>query len=573
MARSTPVLLSWIAVNNDPFERNPKTGEYTAVDGQMVHGPTFTLLFDESSPFAGRIRDVVLLHREAPGTEGDRERRAIAQTREELRKADSQIRLQLEAWKGDDPTDHRKIYDFLRERLPSIRQQYAERELVIHTSPGTPSMQTIWVLMAETGMIEAPFTVVKSYRRSERRGRPAVVPVELGLETFFKAYQRSLPAAVSSEEQRVVLDPRKFRSQRMKDLFREAHRFAQVKVPVLILGERGTGKTTLAGWIRSVSPYRKAALDNAWPAVPCGQYNEQTMRSELFGYLKGSFTGATKDTTGLLDRADGDTLFLDEIGDVSCDLQRLLIRAVEEGQFLPVGSNKPRKSDFRLLSATNLDEAELAKRLDPDFRDRVSYLTLRLPPLREIPEELDGLWRSAFDQARKRSGVRTGARALSEADHRSIVQRLEAHPLPGNIRDLLRVAYRLVAAIGDRDEPLPTDRIVEYGLDALEPPRTAPTDSASREVARAFADGSPLDAVVAATGQIRTREITSDLQSFIACEVRRMSDARGCVVEDLCDVGERTLRNWVRLDRTGKYIPPDGNTIPSSRSSAGRRRR
>lgn len=109
MAKSTPVLLSWIAVNNDPYERNPKTGEYTAVDGGPVPGPTLTLLFDQDSPYAGKIRDVVLLHREAPGEEGERERRAVDQTREELRKRDPQIRLHLEAWKGDDPTDHLSI--------------------------------------------------------------------------------------------------------------------------------------------------------------------------------------------------------------------------------------------------------------------------------------------------------------------------------------------------------------------------------------------------------------------------------------------------------------------------------
>jgi len=572
MARSTPVLVSWIAVNNDPFERN-KAGDYQEQDGQLVPGPMFTLLFDDSSPYAGKIRDVVVLHREAPGAEGERERRAIGQTQEELRKRAPDVRLQIEAWRGDDPTDHRAIYEFLREKLPSLRQQFAGRDLVIHTSPGTPSMQTIWILMAETGMIEPPFAVVKSYRRSERRSRPAVVPVEVGIETFFKAYQRSLPAAISSDEQRVTLDPRRFRSQQMKDLFQEARRFAQVKVPILILGERGTGKTTLAGWIRSVSPYRKPALDPAWPAVPCGQYDEQTMRAELFGYLQGSFTGATKNKTGLLVRADGDTLFLDEIGDVSRDLQRLLIRAVEDRQFFPIGSDTPTKSDFRLLSATNLDEAELAKRLDPDFRDRVSYLTLRLPPLREVPEELDWLWESTFREAVARAGIRLGQRCLSDADHRRIVDRLHDHPLPGNIRDLLRVAYRVVAALGDREAPLRPLEAAEYGLDALAGAPPIPGTPASREVARAFADSLPLDAVLAATGKIRTREVTRELQAFIAREVRRIARSTARPVDDLCDVDGRTLRNWIRPDDTGTDVPSGGISDPESPSHSRRRKR
>src|SRR4029079_8610403 len=140
----------------------------------------------------------------------------------------------------------------------------------------------------------------------------------------------------------------KFRTDRMRWLFDEARRFAQVKVPVLILGERGTGKSTLAGWIRLHSPYRKKELDAHWPAVACGQYTPETMRSELFGYKRGAFTGAMKDHEGLLAMAHKDSLFLDEIGDVSRDLQRLLIKALEEKRYMRLGEDRTRDSDFRL---------------------------------------------------------------------------------------------------------------------------------------------------------------------------------------------------------------------------------
>ena len=130
-------------------------------------------------------------------------------------------------------------------------------------------MHTVWVLMAETGFVDPPFTVVKSYRRSERRGRPAVVPVELGIETFYKAYKMSRPRQVGAEDQIVLWDPRRFRSDAMKRVFAEARRFAQLKVPVLIRGERGTGKTTLASWIRSNSPFKRDEQDACWPSVAC----------------------------------------------------------------------------------------------------------------------------------------------------------------------------------------------------------------------------------------------------------------------------------------------------------------
>ena len=343
------VLISWVAVNNDPYERERGKMTYRLVDGKPVSGPTLTILFDEQSPYLGRISDVVLLHRKTDGPGAERERRAVEETIETLLERRGELHVQVEPWVGDDPTDHRAIFQFLRQLMPKIRKKYAGSELLIHISPGTPSMQTIWVLMAETGFVDPPFQLVKSYRKSERRGRPAAVPVTLGIETFYKVYKAARPLQVSTEDERVVWDPGKFRTDTMQQLFIEARRFAYLNVPVLILGERGTGKTTLAGWIRLHSPFRRKEQDTHWPAVACGQYNPETMRSELFGYKKGSFTGATKDTEGLLAAADGDTLFLDEVGDVSRDLQRLLIKALEEKQYLPLGDDRPRKSTFRLL--------------------------------------------------------------------------------------------------------------------------------------------------------------------------------------------------------------------------------
>ena len=324
------VLISWIAVNNDPYERERIGSALRLVDGRPVPGPTLTLLFDPDSPYAGTISDFVLFYKRSPDGKETRESRAVTQTLEELKTKDPGLRIHLEPWGGDDPTDHGQIFEFLREKLPAVRSRFADQELIIHVSPGTPSMQTVLVLMGETGFIDAPFSLVKSYRKEERNGRPAVVPVQLGIDSYYKAYRAARPLETSSEDAAVVWDPVRFQSVRMRKIFDEARRFAQLNVPVLLLGERGTGKTTLAGWIRSHSPYRVPERDGHWPAVACGQYIPETMRSELFGYKKGAFTGAEKDRQGLLAVADKDTLFLDEVGDVSRDLQRLLIKAVEE---------------------------------------------------------------------------------------------------------------------------------------------------------------------------------------------------------------------------------------------------
>lgn len=564
MTTCPPVLVSWVAVNNDPYERNTKTGEFIQDDGQPIPGPTLTFLFAADSPYAGRVKDVVLLHRKGDGQDDAKERRAVSETVDVLRQRDATLRVHLEPWDGADPTDHRGIFEFMRERLPRIRKRFSGSELMLHISPGTPSMQTIWVLMAETGFIDPPFQMVKSYRRTERRGRPPVVPVEVGLDTFYKFYRASHPSQVASEDQTFTWDPAKFRTVRMKNLFAEARRFAQVNVPVLILGERGTGKSTLASWMRLHSPYRREALDSHWPAVACGQYNAETMRSELFGYKRGAFTGANSDKDGLLVAAHGDTLFLDEVGDVSRDLQRLLIKAVEEKKYFPLGDDEAKVSDFRLISATNLEDDELNERLDPDFRDRVNALTLRLPPLREIRDDLDWLWDSAFQEASVRAGVSRRQAQFAESHHLRVVARLREHPLPGNMRDLFRVAYRIVAARGDAHEPLSPAEAVDYGLTTLAEVTTPGAGTTSQAVARSFSESTQLDRIVSLVGGISTKGLERDLRRFIANEIRRISSTSGRPINELCDVTDRTLREWIKGSDDGAELPTDGSADPKS---------
>lgn len=568
MTESPLVLVSWIAVNNDPYERNRKTGEFLVDDGRPIPGPMQTVLLDADSPYVGRVRDVVILHRKTDGVDDARELRAVSETVDVLKELVPNLRIHLESWPGVDPTDHRGIFEFMRAEIPRLRRRFAGRQLLLHISPGTPSMQTIWVLMSETGFVEPPFQMVKSYRRRERRGRPAVVPVELGLDTFYKVYRASHPSQVASAEQAVPLDPIKFRTDRMRNLFTEARRFAQVNVPVLILGERGTGKSTLASWMRLHSPYRKKTLDSHWPAVACGQYSAETMRSELFGHKKGAFTGANSNKVGLLAVAHGDTLFLDEIGDVGRDLQRLLIKAVEEKRFFPLGDDEAVASDFRLISATNLDDEELLKRLDPDFRDRVNSLTLRMPPLREIRDELDWLWESAYQEAAVRAGVGRRHARFADSHHRRVVARLREHPLPGNMRDLFRVAYRIVAARGDAHAPLSPSDAVEYGLDALTELTGLRSGSNSHAIARSFAESAPLDEIVSIGGPISVKELERDLRAYVGTELRRIARMRGCSVEMLCDFTERSVRDWAKAAGSGPALPAGGIIDPES-SAAG----
>jgi len=555
MGSNSPVLVSWVAINNDPFEREFKTGKFRQVDGTKIFGPTLTLLCDEASPYVDRIKDVVLLHRNFSGQGAEREQRAVQDTVDELKRRG--FRVQLEVWPGDDPTDHQSIFHFVRMSMVKVRKRYQGRELVLHVSPGTPSMHTIWVLMGETGYIEPPFTAVKSYRANEREGRPAVVPVEIGIETFYKMYKVSRPRQVSSDEQGVIWDPGRFQTDAMKNVYRESSRFARLNVPVLIRGERGTGKTTMAGWIRSNSPFKKESLNKNWPSVACGQYNPETMRSELFGYKKGAFTGAMSDKKGLLATAHNDTLFLDEIGDISRDLQRLLIKAIEEKEYLALGDDAPKKSNFRLLTATNISHGELCERLDPDFYDRISLLTIDLPPLRDVSAELVWLWEAVYWQAAVRAECSTKRVSLGAAHHKKVVQRLQQHPLPGNLRDLFRVAYRILAARSDTEDGLSPGDAVEYGLAGLERSNESQVNGSvelSRQVAKAFADLSPLDDILKNHQPLNTSHLISDYQAFLSSEIRRIASSSKKRTETLCDISDRTLRNWASNEWSWKYF-------------------
>jgi DNA-binding NtrC family response regulator len=543
-----PVLVSWIAVNNDPFERN-RDRSYRLVDGKHVNGPTLALLTDPGSEYAGRITDAVFLRQ--GGEEAEFHTRVYEELVAALAERCPMLRLHPIVWNGEDPTDHSALFEFLRERLPQVRRKFSGRELVVHVSPGTPSMHTVWVLMAETGFIDAPFRLVKSFRQEDRhQGRPLVNPVHVGIDTFYKRYQETRPRTVSTQDEVIRWDPARFRSEALARVFREAQRVAPLKVPVLILGERGTGKTTLASWIRAASPYRKASLDEAWPAIACGQYTSETMRTELFGYRKGAFTGADRDRDGLLHAANGDTLFLDELGDISHDLQRLLIKAVEEGRFQRLGSTDFETTDFRLITATNLPVSELAQRIDPDFLDRVRAFELRLPPIRDIPEELDWMWDAVLTGAARRAQVNRRYASLPEKERTRLLAALRTHPLPGNIRDLFRVAWRFLAARADDRWPLSPNEAVSYALEALETPADA-SDESSRMIAQAFAENRPLPAPLLEQGPVQTEDLFVDLRKYLANELRRVSKERKLPITQVADVGERTLRSWARKESSG----------------------
>jgi len=229
-----------------------------------------------------------------------------------------------------------------------------------------------------------------------------------------------------------------------------AERVAASDLPVLVTGENGTGKELLARLVHQKS------RRHAGPFIPvnCGALPETLLESALFGHVKGSFTGATRDHRGLFAEADGGTLFLDELGDMTPSLQVKVLRALETGDILPVGADLPVHVDIRLISATHQDLGRMLQ--EGTFREdlywRVKGVELRLPPLRERATDLPLLAKHFLNQCAHLCPDGR-ARLLSEAAAES----LAAHGWPGNLRELRHEMQRATVLAGERRELQPED--------------------------------------------------------------------------------------------------------------------
>lgn len=219
------------------------------------------------------------------------------------------------------------------------------------------------------------------------------------------------------------------RSPAMIELYKEIARVAPAKSTVLILGESGTGKELIARAIHQYSP-RSAG---SFIPVNCGALTESLLESELFGHVKGAFTGAQADRRGLWEEASGGTLFLDEIGEISFPMQVKLLRALQEGEIRRVGSSRPVKVDARIIAATNRDlEAEVKSgRFREDLFYRLSIVTLKVPPLRERRDDIPLLAERFLKKASENAG-RRGTLKLADA----AMQALVTFEWKGNVREL-----------------------------------------------------------------------------------------------------------------------------------------
>ncbi|APF20072.1 two component, sigma54 specific, transcriptional regulator, Fis family [Caldithrix abyssi DSM 13497] len=223
----------------------------------------------------------------------------------------------------------------------------------------------------------------------------------------------------------------------MEKVVQVASRLAQSDSNVLILGESGTGKNLIAKAIH----YNSRRKDKPLITVNCPSIPDQLLESELFGHVKGSYTGAISDRRGKFELADGGTIFLDEIGDLKPELQAKLLRVIQEKEFERIGENKPIKVDVRIISATNRDLKKLVEenRFREDLYYRLSVVPIVIPPLRERTEEIPALIDMMLKKLAPDRKIRITPRALS---------RLQTYHWPGNVRELENIIEQMVVLSG-----------------------------------------------------------------------------------------------------------------------------
>ncbi len=274
---------------------------------------------------------------------------------------------------------------------------------------------------------------------------------------------RSMAAGDSTEDFAGIIG----RSAKMKEVFGLIRKVAPTSSTVLIVGESGTGKELVARAIHNLSPRSRQRFF----AVDCGTLSLSLLESELFGHVKGSFTGAVANKRGIFEAADHGTVFLDEICNVDLEIQGKLLRFIQERELLPVGGTETKHVDVRLIFATNRDLSQMvaAGSFREDLYYRLHVFPICLPPLRDRKEDIPLLARHLLTKIRGRSGK--NVTSLSD----DALHLLEQHNWPGNVRELeTAVEWAVISCDGDIIEPrhLPSSIHPRRLLEQISVPRT-----------------------------------------------------------------------------------------------------
>jgi transcriptional regulator with PAS, ATPase and Fis domain len=330
------------------------------------------------------------------------------------------------------PVDFGEIYLAVEPYLAKLASTGTEISILL--SPGTPAMQAVWILLGKT-----KFSAV-FYQSSLEKGVEQVkIPFELAAE-FVPAV-----SDISDDKLNALMDSRApinaafdnivTQNPHMQLLKHQAQILAERNVPILIYGESGTGKELFARAIHNAS----SRSDKPFVALNCGAIPEELVDSTLFGHEKGAFTGAVSNRLGVFQQANGGTLLLDEFGELSAQSQVRLLRVLQEGKIVPVGSDKERPVNVRIVTAThrNLMEAVADGHFREDLFYRVAVGVLHLPPLRAREGDLSLLADMLLKAHGEQDSVFFGKKLSANAKE-VILQ----HSWRGNVRELQSTLIR-----------------------------------------------------------------------------------------------------------------------------------
>ena len=355
-----------------------------------------------------------------------------------------------------DPWDLRGIYAASSNAVASeLSAGTTFDELTFHLSPGTGAMAATWIILSKT---RYPAELIESSSYDEATEdfpvRTVSVPFDLSVrligDLLSGPAHRLQELAATLPQGQPGFQSLVYQSQAMGEVIARARRLALfADVPVLILGESGTGKELISRGIHQSSP----RSDGPLVSVNCGAIPKDLIEAQLFGHVRGAFTGASRDHRGVFEQADGGTLFLDEVGELSPDAQTRFLRVLQEGELVRVGDHRQRSVNVRVIAATNRELSAPGFRLD--LFHRLAVGVLRIPSLRQRPQDIEALIDHylAFIPEQLGSDLIPSDRRLTPEAR----QRLLAHPWPGNVREIQATLTR--AMIWSRSNPIDAGEI------------------------------------------------------------------------------------------------------------------
>jgi DNA-binding NtrC family response regulator len=357
------------------------------------------------------------------------------------------------------PMEYGEIYEAARAAVRAVMERHQDKaELTFHLSPGTPPMAAMWILLGKT---QFSARLIDSSR--DHGVRVADVPFEIAAE-FVPSLMKPVDDALERGSAAVPKDEPSLsallgRSPEMGRLRARAQQLSAFRAPVLIEGESGTGKELLARAIHYSGPRRS----KPFLAINCGAIAPELVEAELFGYLKGSFTGAIREHKGLFEAAHGGTVFLDEVGELPPRVQVKLLRVVQEREIVRIGDHKSMPVDARIVAATHRSMVrEVSEgRFREDLFYRLAVLVLRVPPLRDRRGDVGFLLDHFLAETNKElRELGQREKKLSVAARNILLQ----HRWPGNVRELQGTLMR--AAVWSTGVEIRADDVRDALLEA-----------------------------------------------------------------------------------------------------------